>query len=51
MAALGNLGWCLMENGQSERALPLLERSLHIKRENLPEDHFDLAHGEIFVLD
>ena len=36
-----------MDNGQFEKALPLLERSLSIMRENLPREHLDLAHGEI----
>ena len=36
-----------MDNGQFEKALPLLERSLSIKRQNLPREHLDLANGEI----
>jgi tetratricopeptide (TPR) repeat protein len=43
--SLGNLGHTLMENGQFEEALPLLETCLSINRENLPEEHFDLAHA------
>ena len=36
-----------MDNGQFEKALPLLERTLSIMRENLPGEHLDLANGEI----
>ena len=50
VAALGNLGHCLMENGQFERALLLLERTLSIRREYLPGGHFDLANGKIHVI-
>ena len=50
MAAILNLGCCLMETGQFEKALPLLERSLSIMRENLPGDHLDLATGEIICI-
>ena len=39
-----------MENGQLEEALTLLERSLSIMRTHLPEDHFDLARGEIICI-
>ena len=35
-----------MENGQFEKALPLLEISLASMRENLPGDHLDMANGE-----
>ena len=42
-----NMGQCLMDNGQYEKALPLLERTLSIRRENLPGEHLDLANGEI----
>ena len=47
VAALMNMGACLMENGQFEKALLLLERGLSINRENLPGEHLDLASGEI----
>ena len=50
VAALGNLGQCLMDNGQFEKALPLLERSLSIRREHLPGDHLDLADGKIICI-
>ena len=50
VVALGNLGHCLMENGQFEKALALLERSLSISREHLPGDHFDLADGKIICI-
>ena len=36
-----------MGNGQFNRALPLLERSLSIMKENVPGGHLDLANGEI----
>ena len=36
-----------MGNGQFNRALPLLERSLSIMKENLPGEHLDLKNGEI----
>ena len=39
-----------MDNGQFEKALPLLERSLSIMRENLPGEHLDLANGEIVCI-
>ena len=45
-----SMAWCLMENGQLEEALPLLERSLSITREHLPGDHVDLAKGEIICI-
>ena len=50
MAALANLGQCLMQNGQCEKALPLLERCLSISREHLPGDHVDMASGEIVYI-
>ena len=50
MAALVNLGHCLMVNGQCEKALPLLERCLSINREHLPGDHVDIAMGEIVYI-
>ena len=50
MLALGNMGWCLMKNGQSGRALPLMERSLSISREYVAGDHLHLANGEILVV-
>ena len=50
MAAILNLGRCLIENDQFEKALPLLERSLSIMRENLPGDHLDIASGEIICI-
>ena len=39
-----------MKEGQFQKALPLLERSLSIRRENLPGDHLDLANGEIICV-
>ena len=39
-----------MENIQFEKALPLLERSLSINRENLPGNHLELANGEIICI-
>ena len=39
-----------MDNGQFEKALPQLERSLSINRRNLPGDHLDLANGEIICV-
>ena len=39
-----------MKNGQLEKALPLLERSLSIRRENLPGDHLDIARGETICI-
>ena len=39
-----------MNNGQFEKALPLLERSLSIMRENLPGEHLNLANGEIVCI-
>ena len=39
-----------MEDGQFKRALPLLERSLSIRREHLPVDHLDLADGKIICI-
>ena len=39
-----------MENGQFEKALPLLERCLSIRRDNLQGDHLDLADGEIICI-
>ena len=39
-----------MDNGQFEKALPLLERSLSIMRENLPGEHLNLAKGEIVCI-
>ena len=45
-----NMAWCLMDNGQVEEALPLLERSLSIMREHLPGDHVDLAMGELLCI-
>ena len=39
-----------MMNGQFDKALPLLERSLSLRRENLPGDHVDLTHGEIVCI-
>ena len=50
VVALENLGQCLMDNGQFEKALPLLERSLSISREHLPGDHLNLAHGKIICI-
>ena len=50
MAALLNMGVSLMLNGQFEKALPLLERSLSVMRENLPGDHLDLARGGIICI-
>ena len=50
MAALGNLGECLMQSGQFEKALPVLERSLSVRRQSLPEDHLDLAHGDLICI-
>ena len=50
VAALANMGSCLMENGQFDRALLLLKRSLSINRENLPKGHLNLAPGEIFCI-
>jgi hypothetical protein len=41
------MGWCLLKNAEAERALPILERSLMIMRENLPENHLHLAHCKI----
>ena len=45
-----NMAKCLMDNGQPEEALPLLERSLSVMREHLPGDHVDLARGEIICI-
>ena len=45
-----NMAGCLMENGQLEEALPLLERSLSVMREHLPGDHVHLASGEIICI-
>ena len=50
VVALGNLGDCLMKDGQFKRALALLERSLSIRREHLPGDHLDLADGKIICI-
>ena len=47
MAALANLGWSLMTNGEFEKALSLLENCLSIRREHLPGDRMDLANSEI----
>jgi Tfp pilus assembly protein PilF len=46
-SSLLNMGWCLLKNAEAERALPILERSLMIMRENLPENHLHLAHCKI----
>ena len=46
MTALSNMGYCLVANGQHEKALPVLERCLSIIREHLPGDHMDVAKGE-----
>ena len=46
MVALSNMGYCLVTNGQHEKALPLLERGLSIVREHLPGNHMDVANGE-----
>ena len=45
-----NMAGCLMDNGQFEEALPLLERSLSVMREHLPGDHVELAKGEIICI-
>ena len=50
VVALKSLGHCLMKDCQFKRALALLERSLSIKREHLPGDHFDLADGKIICI-
>ena len=44
-----NMGSCLIDNGQHKEAFPLLERSLAIKREHFPTDHFTVAVGEIII--
>ena len=49
LAAMINMGLCLMRNGQHEKAFPLLERSLAILREHLPTDHWHVAVGEIII--
>jgi hypothetical protein len=49
MTALQYMGYCLINNGEYERALPILNRCLSIRRDNLPEDHIDLAIGEFIV--
>ena len=45
-----NMAGCLMDNGQVEEALPLLEMRLSIMREHLPGDHVDFARGEIICI-
>ena len=44
-----NMGSCLMENGQHEKAFSLLERSLATMREHLPTDHWHVAACEIII--
>jgi hypothetical protein len=39
-----------MENGQFEKALPVLERALSIMRQHLPIHHYDLAQGEMICI-
>ena len=45
-----NMAGCLMDNGQLEEALPLLERSLSVRREHLPGDHVEMAFGEMISI-
>lgn len=44
---MGNLGRCLVEIGDCRRALGILEQSLRIRRQCLPEDHIDIATGKV----
>ena len=48
-AAMTNMGVCLTQNAQYEKAFPFLEKSLAIKRKHLPPDHYDVALGEIIA--
>ena len=49
LAVMMDMGSCLIQNEQHEKAFPLLERSLAIKREHFPTDHCCVAVGEIII--